>query len=210
MIAKDLGYVYVDSGAMYRAVTLYALREGFISDDHFNVNDFVLELHKINLKFVFNEEKGYAEIYLNNENVEKEIRTMKVSNFVSTIAAVPEIRYQMVKLQHAMGQGKGIVMDGRDIGTVVFPDADLKIFMTASDEVRARRRYDELIARGNNVTFDEVLANVRKRDYIDSTRKDSPLRKAEDAIEFDNTDLSIDEQYETILRLVRMTLEDNE
>lgn len=209
-IAQKLGYVYVDSGAMYRAVTLYAMQNGFISVDEFNVSDFVMELDKINLKFVFNEELGYSEMYLNGKNVEKEIRTMEVSSFVSTIAAVPEIRYQMVKLQHAMGKDKGIVMDGRDIGTVVFPDADLKIFMTASAEVRARRRYNELLERGEKVDFEEVLKNVQKRDYIDSNREDSPLIKADDAIEFDNTHLSLEEQYEKIFRLVKMTIEDME
>ena len=209
-LANALGYVYVDSGAMYRAVTLYAMQHGFVSEDHFDVNDFVLELHKINLKFVFNPGLGFSEMYLNGRNVEKEIRTMEVSGLVSKVSAIPEVRYQLVKLQHAMGKDKGIVMDGRDIGTVVFPEAELKLFMTASTEIRAQRRYDELIAKGETVVFDEVLRNVRERDYIDSNRKDSPLMKADDAIEIDNTDMTLEVQFDKVFQLVQMTLEDQE
>lgn len=207
-IAKELGYVYVDTGAMYRAVTLYALQNNFINENSFKVNDFVLELDKINLSFKFNEVLGFSEMYLNDVNVEKEIRTLEVSSYVSRVSAVPEVRYQLVKLQQKMGEGKGIVMDGRDIGTVVFPQAELKIFMTASPEIRAQRRYDELIKRGDKVDFDEVLQNVQERDYIDSHREDSPLIKAQDAIEIDNTNLTLEEQFESIMNLVRMTLED--
>ncbi len=209
-IARELGYIYVDSGAMYRAVTLYAINNGFIDNYHFNVDDLVMELHKIKLDFKFNDELGHSEMFLNDENVESAIRTMVVSGHVSQIATVPEIRYQMVKLQHAMGEDKGIVMDGRDIGTVVFPDAELKIFMTAEAKVRAQRRYDELLERGEDVAFEDVIRNVKERDYIDSNRRDSPLRKADDAIEFDNSSMSIEEQYDKIMRLVRMTLEDLE
>ena len=209
-IAKELGYVYVDTGAMYRAVTLYALQNNFINENSFKVNDFVLELDKINLSFKFNEALGFSEMYLNDVNVEKEIRTLEVSSYVSKVSAVSEVRYQLVKQQQKMGQGEGIVMDGRDIGTVVFPQAELKIFMTASPEIRAQRRYDELIKRGDKVDFNEVLQNVQERDYIDSHREDSPLIKAQDAIEIDNTNLTLEEQFESIMNLVRMTLENQE
>jgi cytidylate kinase len=201
-LANKLGYVYVDTGAMYRVTTLYALNNGFISEDHFNVNDFVLELDKIIISFKFNPELQFAEVYLNGVNVEKEIRTMHVSSFVSKIAAIPEIRYRLVKQQQEIGKGTGVVMDGRDIGTVVFPNAELKLFMTASDKVRAQRRFDELINKGDVVTYEEVLHNVKERDYIDTHRENSPLLKASDAIEVDNSNLTIDEQFEKILKLV--------
>ncbi len=209
-LAKQLGYVYVDTGAMYRAVTLYALQNGFVSETHFDVNEFVMQLDKIHLAFKFNPKLQFSEIYLNDINVEKEIRTMEVSALVSKVSAVPEVRYQLVKQQQAMGKGKGIVMDGRDIGTVVFPQAELKLFMTASPEIRAQRRYDELIARGDEVNYEEVLKNVQERDYIDSNREDSPLMKAEDAIEVDNSNLTLEAQYEKIMNLVSMTLEGQE
>jgi len=209
-LAKALNYVYIDSGAMYRAVTLYAMKHGFIKADDFKINDFVLQLNKIKLNFVFNNNLGFSEIYLNGVNVEKDIRTLEVSNFVSAVSAVPEVRYQLVKQQQTMGEEKGIVMDGRDIGTVVFPQAELKVFMTSSPDIRAQRRYDELIKRGDSVTFDEVLKNVQNRDYIDSHRKNSPLTKASDAIEIDNSNLSLDEQFEKIMHLVKMTLENEE
>lgn len=209
-LAKELGYVYVDSGAMYRAVTLYAMQNGFITTEMFNVNDFVLELDKINLEFKFNPALGFAEMYLNAENVEQQIRTMEVSGLVSKVSAVPEVRYQLVKQQHQMGKDKGVVMDGRDIGTVVFPNAELKLFMTASAEVRAQRRFDELIGRGDDVNFEEVLKNVQERDYIDSHRENSPLMKAEDAIEIDNSNLTLEAQFDKIMSLVRMALEDKE
>ena len=201
-LAKHLGYIYVDTGAMYRAATLFALKNGFISESHFNVNDFVLELHNIVISFKFNSDLGFAEVYLNGENVEKEIRTMHVSGFVSKIAAVPEVRYRLVKQQQQIGKDKGVVMDGRDIGTVVFPNAELKLFMTASDEVRAMRRYEELLAKKDNVTYEEVLHNVRERDYIDTHRENSPLIKATDAIAIDNSNLSLEEQFEKVLQLV--------
>jgi cytidylate kinase len=201
-LAQKLGYVYVDTGAMYRATTLYALNNGFITEDRFNVNDFVLELHKITISFQFNPKLGFAEVYLNGENVEKEIRTMYVSGFVSKIATVPEIRYRLVKQQQLIGASSGVVMDGRDIGTVVFPNAELKLFMTATDKVRAQRRYDELIEKGDDVSYEEVLHNVRERDYIDSHRESSPLLKASDAIEVDNSELSIEDQFKKIMKLV--------
>jgi len=209
-LAMELGYVYVDSGAMYRAVTLYTLQNNFINKEDFKINKLVSALNKIQLSFKFNEALGFSEMYLNGVNVEKEIRTLEVSSFVSKVSAIPEVRYQLVKQQHKMGEDKGIVMDGRDIGTVVFPQAELKIFMTASPEIRAQRRYDELINRGDEVKYEDVLRNVQERDYIDSHREDSPLIMADDAIEIDNSNLTLDAQFESIMSLVRMTLEGQE
>lgn len=205
-LANALEYIYVDTGAMYRAVTLFALRKGFINADDFSINDLVSNLDAIELKFKYSEAVGFAEMYLNDENVEKEIRTLEISNYVSKVAAVPEVRYQLVKQQQLMGQDKGVVMDGRDIGTVVFPDAELKLFMTASPEKRAMRRYKELIDKGDDVKYEDVLRNVQNRDYIDSHREDSPLRQAEDAIAFDNSDMGLKEQFERILNLVKRTI----
>lgn len=205
-LAKYLGYIYVDSGAMYRAVTLYALQNMYIGEGFFEVEKLVADLHNVHINFQHNEELGFAQVYLNGKNVEQEIRTMQVSSFVSQVAAIPEVRYQMVKQQHVMGENKGVVMDGRDIGTVVFPYAELKIFMTASPEIRAQRRFEELKNRGEEVTFNNVLNNVRERDYIDSHRADSPLRKAEDAIEIDNSNLTQEEQFDKILQLVEIAL----
>lgn len=209
-VAKYFGYVYVDSGAMYRLVTLYALQNGLINDDDFNKEALVYRLENIVLSFVFNKDLGFAEAYLNGVNVEKEIRTLRVSSFVSKIAEVPEVRRKLVAIQKKMGQDKGVVMDGRDIGTVVFPEAELKLFMTASAEERAKRRYKELLNRGDNVTYEAVLKNVTERDYIDTHREDSPLVKAEDAISIDNSSMTLNEQYEKILQLVNITLEDEE
>ena len=206
-LAKELGYVYVDSGAMYRAVTLYAIENGFVGDDFFNKEALIKELNNIQLEFRFNADLGFSEMFLNGKHVENEIRTLDVSNQVSKVSAILEVRKQLVKLQHEMGKSKGIVMDGRDIGTVVFPDAELKIFMTSAPDVRAQRRYEELKNKGEEVTYEDVFKNVSERDYIDSNRQDSPLIKAEDAIEIDNSTLSLDEQYEQILQLVKMTLE---
>jgi len=205
-VAKKLGYIYVDSGAMYRAVTYFAIKNGFINDEKVNKQYLIDNLHKIQLEFRFNDALGYSEMYLNGRNVEKHIRTLEVSNVVSFISTIPEVRRQLVKLQHEMGKNKGVVMDGRDIGTVVFPTAELKLFLNSSPIIRAQRRYEELIERGDNVTFEEVFKNVNERDYIDSNRKDSPLIKAEDAIEIDNSELTLDEQYEQILRLVEKTI----
>lgn len=200
-LAKELGYVYVDTGAMYRAVTLYTLRKKFISEDHFDKDALIAELPLIKLKFIFNPEVGYGEMYLNDEKVEREIRQMEVSQYVSRVAAVPEVREMLVAQQQEMGREKGIVMDGRDIGTVVFPDAELKIFMTASAEERAGRRFKELTERGEEVTYQEVLENVEERDLLDTTRKDSPLVKAGDAKEIDNSHLTLAGQFEKILEL---------
>lgn len=206
-LAKHLGYIYVDSGAMYRAVTLYTMQNGWIDKDHFDVIALVTNLDKITISFKFNNQLGFAEVYLNGENVEKQIRTLEVSSYVSKVAAIPEVRYQLVKQQHQMGKDKGVVMDGRDIGTVVFPNAELKLFMTASAETRAQRRYDELINRGDQVNYEDVLKNVRERDYIDSNRENSPLTKAEDAIEIDNSNLTLEQQFEKILSLVNKAID---
>lgn len=201
-LAKYLGYIYVDTGAMYRAVTFYAMEHDYISENHFDKKSLIERLPKISLQFLFNPDLGYAEIFLNEKNVETEIRTLAVSNFVSKIAEISEVRAKLVEQQQQMGKNKGIVMDGRDIGTVVFTDAELKLFMTASPETRARRRYDELIEKGQEVTYEEVLKNVQERDYIDTHREDSPLVKADDAIEIDNSHLSIQEQFDKVLELV--------
>lgn len=195
-LAKALGYVYVDTGAMYRAVTLFAMRSGFVGNNHENFHALVKLLPKIKLKFINNEVLGYSEMFLNGENVEKEIRSLEVSQYVSRVAEIEEVRHMLVDLQKNMGTSKGLVMDGRDIGTVVFPDAELKIFMTASPEKRAFRRYKELLDKGEKVSFEAVLENVQNRDRVDSTREFSPLRKAKDAIEFDNSDMGLEEQFE--------------
>lgn len=201
-LAKHLGYIYVDTGAMYRAVALFSMQNGYISAEYFDKETLINSLPNIKLHFEFNAELGFAEMFLNNVNVEKEIRTIEVSNFVSKIAEVSQVRAKLVEQQQEMGKNKGIVMDGRDIGTVVFPDAELKIFMTASAETRAQRRFDELQAKGDNVTYEEVLKNVQERDYIDSHRADSPLVIADDAIEIDNSYLSREEQFAAVLELV--------
>ena len=209
-LAKHLGYVYVDSGAMYRAITFYAMQHGFINKDDFNKEVLIYHLPKIKINFKFNEALGFAEVYLNDKNIEKQIRTLEVSSFVSKVAAVSEIRSKLVEKQKQMGENKGVVMDGRDIGTVVFPDAELKLFMTASAETRAERRYQEHIKRGDKVTYEAVLKNVQERDYIDSNRKDSPLTKAEDAIEINNSNMSLEAQFNKIVQLAKMTIEDTE
>jgi len=197
-LASKLGYVYVDSGAMYRAVTLYAMQQGFISKQFFNYDKLISDLDKINLIFEFNSRLGFAEMYLNNTNVENEIRTLEVSKFVSKVAEISEVRRKLVEQQQYMGINKGVVMDGRDIGTVVFQNAELKLFINASAEKRAKRRFEELIKRGDKVTFDEILKNVQYRDHIDSTREDSPLIIADDAIEIDNSDMTLEEQFKKI------------
>lgn len=200
-LAKVLDYIYVDSGAMYRAVTLYAIRKGMIdtASDAINKEGIIRLLPEITLQFEKHKATGKAEICLNGENVEKEIRKMEVSSFVSAVAAMPEVRKKLVEQQRLLGKNKGVVMDGRDIGTVVFPDAELKLFMTASPKIRASRRYKELLDKGEEITFEEVLKNVESRDLADSTRKDSPLIKAADAVEIDNSDMGEKEQFERIL-----------
>lgn len=194
-LAKEIGYIYVDTGAMYRSVTLYALRHNlFNADGTIREEELQTQMKDINISFQLNKETGRPDTYLNGENVENEIRTMEVSSHVSPIATLPFVRKALVEQQQRMGAEKGIVMDGRDIGTVVFPDAELKIFVTASAEVRAQRRYDELKAKGMEADFADILKNVQERDYIDSHRETSPLRKADDALELDNSQLTIAEQ----------------
>ena len=207
-LAKALGYVYVDTGAMYRAVTLFAMRQGFVGGDRDNLDGLVAALPDISLKFKYNEALGFSEIFLNGENVEKEIRALPVSEQVSKVATIEEVRIKLVAMQQEMGKDKGIVMDGRDIGTVVFPNAEFKIFMTAPPRTRAFRRYKELLDKGEQVTYEEVLKNVQDRDYIDSNREFSPLKKADDAIEFDNSDMGLKEQLERILNFARRKIEE--
>ena len=202
-LAAALGYVYVDTGAMYRAVAYFAMQHNLVSESHIDKSGLINELPNINLRFQFNSILGFAEMYLNNENIETQIRTIEVSRRVSKVAEVSEVRAKLVEQQQAMGQDKGIVMDGRDIGTVVFPEAELKLFMNASSKTRAQRRFDELKEKGQHVTFEEVLHNVEERDYIDTHRDDSPLVKAADAIEIDNSAMSKTEQFELVLKLVQ-------
>lgn len=201
-LAKHLNYIYVDTGAMYRAVTLFAMKNNYINNQSFDQEKLISNLNSVQLNFKFNANLGFAEMFLNGENVEKEIRTIEVSKLVSKVSAISEVRKKLVSEQQEMGKEKGIVMDGRDIGTVVFPDAELKLFMTASADKRAKRRYKELIDRGDKVNYEEILHNVQERDHIDSTRTDSPLTKANDAVEFDNSDMGLEEQFERIIRLV--------
>ncbi len=208
-LAQQLGYIYVDTGAMYRAVAYFAFQNQLISVDSFNKVDLVNQLKNIVLEFKFNTELGFAEMYLNGANVEKAIRTIEVSGYVSKVAEVSEVRSKLVEQQQEMGKNKGIVMDGRDIGTVVFPEAELKIFMTASAATRAQRRFDELVQKGDAVTYEEVLKNVEERDYIDTHRKDSPLIMAEDAVEIDNSYLTREEQFQAVLDLVNAIIDTN-
>lgn len=201
-LADWLEYVYVDTGAMYRAVTLFAMRKDIISETSFASERLIEELPNITLTFKKNS-AGKTEVYLNDENVEKQIRTMEVSEFVSPVATISAVRKKLVEQQQRMVEGKGVVMDGRDIGTVVFPSAELKIFMTASAQTRAMRRFKELQERGDKATFKEVIENVQERDHIDTTREDSPLRKAFDAIEIDNSEMNLEDQFHTILQLAK-------
>jgi len=201
-LAKELAYVYVDTGAMYRAVAFFAMNNNFIKADFFDKKALIDSLPEIQLEFRYNADLGFAEMHLNGENVEKQIRTIEVSSFVSKVAEVSEVRSKLVEQQQEMGTNKAIVMDGRDIGTVVFPTAELKIFMTASAETRARRRFDELLQKGDNVSYEDVLKNVVERDYIDTHREDSPLVIADDAIEIDNSYLNKEEQFAAVLELV--------
>jgi cytidylate kinase len=193
-LANELGYTYIDTGAMYRAVTLYAIRRGFVADGRIDEDRLRAALPDIHISFRRNEATGSLDTWLNGANVEHEIRSMDVAALVSPVAALPFVRKELVAKQQEMGREKGIVMDGRDIGTVVFPEAELKVFVTASPEIRARRRVDELNAKGTPASFEEVLANVRKRDHIDSTRAESPLRQAADALVLDNSNLTVAQQ----------------
>jgi cytidylate kinase len=208
-IAKELGYIYIDSGAMYRAVTLYCMRKGFITKEGFNINGVLNNLNNIIVSFVFNSEIEQYETFLNNENIENEIRGLEVSSFVSKISQIPEVRSRMVELQRQIGLNKGIVMDGRDIGTVVFPDADLKIFMTASIDIRAKRRFDELKAKGNDIDFEEIKRNIIARDIADENRDISPLRRAEDAVILDNSRMTVQEQMEWVMNIIESNEHDS-
>lgn len=203
-LAKQLGYIYVDTGAMYRAVTLFAMQHGlFNADGSVKTQDLQQQMGHINITFKFNKLTGRPDTYLNNELVESNIRTLEVSNHVSQIAAIPFVREAMVAQQQRLGKDKAVVMDGRDIGTTVFPEAELKVFVTASAEVRAQRRYDELKEKGMPADFNDILKNVEERDYLDSHREVSPLRKAPDAIELDNSHMTIAEQSDWLMKLVK-------
>ena len=205
-LAREVGYVYVDTGAMYRSVTLFALRNGLFTADGIDEETLRQRMPEIKISFKFNAETGRPDTYLNGELVEQEIRTMEVSNHVSPIATLGFVREAMVAQQQQMGKDKGVVMDGRDIGTVVFPDAELKVFVTASARVRAQRRYDELQAKGMPADFDDILKNVEERDYIDSHREESPLRQADDAILLDNSEMTIPEQKQWLMDQFQKTL----
>jgi len=208
-IARELNYIYIDSGAMYRAVTLYCIRRDFIGEGKSDINNIIRELDDIEIEFVYNPDINEFETFLNSENVEKEIRGTVVSAYVSRISQIPEVRMRMVALQRQIGTYRGIVMDGRDIGTVVFPDADLKIFMTAAVDVRAKRRYDELTNKGIKVDFDEIRKNIVARDITDENRDISPLRKADDAIVLDNTRMTIEEQMICVRRHIEKIMDDS-
>ncbi|MBP6260340.1 MAG: (d)CMP kinase [Paludibacter sp.] len=204
-LARETGYIYVDTGAMYRAVSLFCIRNGWMTDSELNTAAIEKHIAEIQLEFRTNE-NGKAEMYMNGENIENEIRTLDVANGASKVSTLGAVRRELVRQQQKMGEKKGIVMDGRDIGTVVFPEAELKIFLTASAEVRAQRRWDEMRAKGENVSYEEVLANVIERDFRDQNRDESPLRKAVDAIEIDNTTLQPNEQQEILRQLFERKL----
>ena len=201
-LAKKLSYTYVDSGAMYRAVTLFCMNKGLIQGSDVQEEELRRRMDQINIDFVLNNKTGMADTFLNGQNVENEIREIQVSNLVSPVSKIAFVRKALVKLQREISKGKGIVMDGRDIGTVVFPHAEIKIFMTASPEVRAKRRYDELKAKGSTVSLEDILQNVQQRDFIDSNREESPLKQAEDAILLDNSNLNREEQLQWIIALI--------
>lgn len=205
-LAREIGYIYIDSGAMYRAVTLYCIENSLVDGKDINTDKLREAMKDIRISFQLNAETGRPDTYLNGVNVESKIRTMEVSSLVSPVATLDFVREAMVAQQQAMGEEKGIVMDGRDIGTTVFPDAELKIFVTASAEVRAQRRYDELKAKGQEASYEEILANVKERDFIDQNREVSPLRKADDAILLDNSNLTIAEQKEWLMKQFEFTI----
>lgn len=206
VIARELKYIYIDSGAMYRAVTLYCKRNGLTGMNFLKVESIRAALTEININFVFNPDLNEYETYLNSEYVESEIRSIEVSEYVSRISQVPEVRTRMVELQRQIGVFKGIVMDGRDIGTVVFPDAELKIFMTASLDIRAARRYDELKVKGVNVDYEEVKRNIVARDIADENRDISPLRRAEDAVVLDNSRMTVQQQMIWVKELIEQRI----
>lgn len=210
--AKYFNYTYIDTGAMYRAVTLYVIENNLLVDGKIDEDNLKKEFEsgKIKIDFKYNPKFRKAETYLNGKNVENKIRGIEISNLVSPVAVIPFVRKELVELQRVMGKEGGIVMDGRDIGTNVFPNADLKIFLTADAEVRAERRFKELKAKGDNVNFEEILKNVKERDYIDSHRKTNPLRQAEDAILINNSNISIDEQAKIVIELIEKKIKENE
>ena len=201
-LATHLNYVYVDSGAMYRAVTLHMMNTGILKDGHFIKKQVVDELENIQIRFKYNSDQGKSETYLNEENVEKSIRTLEISRQVSAISAIREVRTKLVTIQQEMGSKGGVVMDGRDIGTVVFPHADVKLFMTASNDIRAERRYLELKEKGENISLDDVKKSIKRRDNFDMNREISPLKKAEDAIEIDNSELDEKQQFNLALKII--------
>lgn len=201
-LATKYGYLYINSGSMYRAVTLFAIENNLLTMTKSNISLFIKKLREISINFKFNDHNLISEIYLNSRNIENEIGSMKVSKLVSEVAAIPEIRKEMVKLQRTIDRDKGVVMDGRDIGSVVFPDADLKLFLTASASVRAKRRFEEMIKKGLTVSYDDIVYNINKRDMLDSTRSDSPLIIEKDAIVIDNSNMSIDDQINKISQLI--------
>lgn len=205
-IAKELNYIYIDTGAMYRAVTLYALRNDLLSDNKFDKQELIDALPQIHVSFSYNSQLNCSETYLGDENIEQEIRGIKVSNHVSKIAKVKEVRAKLVEIQREIGKNKGLVMDGRDIGTVVFPNAELKLFMTADYKVRAQRRFDELKAKGDDISYDDVLNNIVSRDNDDTSRTENPLIKAKDAIEIDNSEISQNEQLKIALNHINNIL----
>ena len=201
-IALKYGYIYINSGSMYRAVTLFAIKNNLLEELNENIDLFIEKLNAVSIDFRFNKINLISEIFLNGRNVEKEIGSLEISNFVSKVAAIPEIRKEMVKLQRNIDRKKGVVMDGRDIGSIVFPDADIKLFLTASETVRAKRRFEEMINNGFSVSYDDILNNIRIRDNLDSSRSDSPLTIEKDAVVIDNSNMSIDEQIKQIILLI--------
>jgi len=205
-LAAKFGYIFIDSGAMYRTVTLFALRNELISDGSVEKEELTRLLPEILIAFKYNPQTQKSDTFLNGENVENEIRQLTVSQHVSLVASIPEVRKAMVRIQQELGKNRGIVMDGRDIGTVVFPEAELKFFVTASPEIRAKRRFDELTAKGEVVSFEEILKNVQERDFIDSTREASPLRKADDALILDNSNMTREEQLKWVIDKVEERL----
>lgn len=208
-VAKELNYIFLDTGAMYRTVTLFALKNGYLKNGKLDKEQLVKHLENLYVSFKYNPEKMTSEAYLNGKNVEKEIRSMQVSNYVSLISDVKEVREKMVKLQRRYAESKGIVMDGRDIGTVVLPDAELKFFMIADEEVRVERRYRQLKEQGAEISKEEIRENIKKRDELDTTRKHDPLKQAEDAIVLDNTDITEEEQFQFVLQHAVKLIEDS-
>ena len=202
-LAKQLGYVYVDSGAMYRAITLHCIRNGWVSKTHLDQGQIIASLTDVSISFSFNEDEGRSRTLLNGEDVEEEIRTMAVSELVSQVSVIREVRSFMQNIQHAMGQNGGVVMDGRDIGTAVFPNAELKIFMTADPMIRAQRRFDEILAKGQSITIDEVRSNLEARDHEDTHRKENPLVQANDAFVLDNSNIDRDQQLEMAVEMAK-------